>query len=271
MKPISYPSRWSLDEWFVQLISSPIFLAFKAQSLTSYERSTESKDDFVKTLVPKVIKLTNLPLAVVEYRLTPEVAHPEHIKDVISGLTLLTSSSLLDCEQGAAKWDRSNLSLAGHSVGAFLCCQLTLQPPSSLTSFSVPTKIRQSIKGIMIIAGIYDLNDMLDEYPDYASWTKEAMGSDDEGLKRESVANWGLYEDQAGKKLKVFVVSGKEDELVSERQADLMVKRLKEMLKGNDQEIQRRLKIDYDTVKGTHDSMLHKDEIPNLWANWIKE
>ncbi|GAA5914537.1 alpha/beta hydrolase [Sporobolomyces salmoneus] len=232
---------------------------------------SEAKEDFVNTLVPRMLKLTNLPLAVVEYRLTPEISHPEHILDVISGLSLLMNSALLPCENGAAKWDRTNLALAGHSVGAFLCCQLTLEPPTSLTSFSVPPRVRQAIKSIMIIAGIYDLNDMLDEYPDYASWTEEAIGLDKQVLEMESVANWKLFEDEAGKGLEVFVVSGKEDELVSERQADLMLKRLKGMLGNRQEDIDKRLKVDYDTVKGTHDSMLHRDEIPQLWAEFAKQ
>ena len=96
------------------------------------------------------------------------------------------------------------------------------------------------------------------------------MGVDKEVLKSESVSNWELYDDEPGKKLRFFVVSGKEDELVSERQANLMVKRLKELL-GSEKEIEERLRIDYDTVKGTHDSMLHKDEIPQLWADFIKK
>jgi len=96
------------------------------------------------------------------------------------------------------------------------------------------------------------------------------MGSDMEVIALESVSNWKLYDDEHGKKLRFFVVSGKEDELVSERQANLMVKRLKELL-GSEKEIEGRLRIDYDTVKGTHDSMLHKDEIPQLWADFIKK
>lgn len=123
----------------------------------------------------------------------------------------------------------------------------------------------------MIIAGIYDLNDMLIEYPDYSDWTGDAMGLDKQVLEKESVSNWNLFEDEEGKRMKFFLVSGKEDELVSQRQADLMVKQLKRMLGNDEAEIEKRLKVDYDTVKGTHDSMLHKDEIPRLWADWIKE
>ncbi|GAA5822779.1 hypothetical protein JCM10212_001511 [Sporobolomyces blumeae] len=231
---------------------------------------SEAKEDFTKSLVPKVLKLTNLPLAVVEYRLTPEVAHPAHVNDVISGLSLLTSSSLLECENGSPKWNRNDLALAGHSVGAFLCCQLTLRPPASLKSFSVPDRVRRAISSIVVIAGIYDLEDMLVEYPDYASWTDEAIGLDPETLRNESVSNWSLYEDEAGKNLRIFLVSGKEDELVSEQQADLMVKCFKRML-GSDDEAQRRFKVDYDTVKGTHDSMLHMDEIPRIWAEFVEE
>lgn len=221
--------------------------------------------------MPRVLKLTNLPLAVVEYRLSPEVAHPQHILDVISGFSLLTNPGLLACEGGSAKWDRTNLAIAGHSVGAFLCCQLTLEPPASLTSFSVPRSVRQAIKSIVIIAGIYDLSDMLVEYPSYASWTHDAMGSDAAVLEQESVANWKLFDDEAGRNLRVFVVSGKDDELVSERQADLMVKRLKAMLDSQGSGASRRLRVDYDTVKGTHDSMLHKDEIPKLWADFATQ
>ncbi|GAA5945264.1 alpha/beta hydrolase [Sporobolomyces koalae] len=228
---------------------------------------SESKADFVDTLVPRILKLTNLPLAVLEYRLTPEVAHPEHVLDVISGLSLLTSTSLLDCEAGSAKWNRNDLALAGHSVGAFLCCQIALRPPAALASYSVPATVRRSVSSIVVIAGIYDLNDMLDEYPDYASWTGEAIGLDQQTLKVESVANWMLYDDAAGKRLRICVVSGKEDELVSERQADLMVARLKALL-GSEDEIRDRLKVDYDTVKGSHDDMLRRDEIPQLWAEF---
>ncbi|GAA5954751.1 hypothetical protein JCM8115_005517 [Rhodotorula mucilaginosa] len=248
----------------------------------------EAKSDFVKTLAPALVRHTGLPVAFVEYRLTPEVVHPAHIQDVIAGFELLTGP-LLACEKGEAKWNRSRLIAAGHSAGAWMATTLVMAPPPGHDSYQVPTLIRQAIERIIPVVGIYDLISTLDEYPDYGpEFIDEAFGTDRESYRLESPARWSRYEDEAAQKLRILVIQSREDELVSPRQARVLIRRLRQLYGcASEEEAQEEadapvgeeekktlpanVEVDFDSVGSTHMGMLELDALPRRIGEYLKD
>ncbi|GAA5877411.1 hypothetical protein JCM1840_006092 [Sporobolomyces johnsonii] len=241
---------------------------------------SESKEDFTDTLVPSLVRHTHLPVAVLEYRLAPADPHPAQILDVLAGLSLLSSPELLTLENGSARWSRQSLVLAGHSAGAFMAAELVLRPPPSASpSFAVPRAVRQSISSVICVDGIYDLPELLDEYPSYHYFVDDAFGTDAKILAAESPARWDLYDDDAARKVRFLVLHSKEDELLSLRQPQVFVRRLKELLGGTEagegaNEAEKGLpatvEVDFDSLEGTHEGLLKRDELPRAIARWMR-
>ncbi|GAA5991776.1 hypothetical protein JCM10908_001137 [Rhodotorula pacifica] len=248
----------------------------------------EAKSDFVNTLAPALVRHTGLPVAFVDYRLTPEVVHPVHIQDVIAGFELLTGP-LLPCEDGEAKWDRSRLVVAGHSAGAWMATTLVLRPPQGHESYRVPDKVRHAIERIIPVVGIYDLISTLDEYPDYGpEFIDEAFGTDRESYKLESPARWSRYDDEAANKLRILVIQSREDELVSPRQARVLVRRLRQIYgctaegepheeadapvgEEEKKQLPKNVEVDFDSVGSTHMEMLQLDALPRRIGKYLKD
>jgi hypothetical protein len=275
---------------FLLVISSLRFLP----QLTLFALA-ESKDDFVNTLVPNLLKHVRLPLAILEYRLAPLHPHPAQISDVLSALSLLTGP-LLPLEGDSPKWSRSNLVLCGHSVGAFMAASLVLSPPpassaasSYLPSFTVPPSIRQAITGIICIDGIYDLPTLLSEYPSYSSFVDEAFPAGGAVLAAESPARWQLPEDDEREgrtrvKVLVLVLHSKEDELLSLNQPRVFLRRLKQLygsrsgdgpekesadapLSGKEElDLPDNVEVDFGSVTGTHNGLLEREEVAKVIA-----
>lgn len=243
----------------------------------SLPTSTEKKEDFRETLVPVLLEQTGLPLAVLEYRLAPEHPHPAHITDVLAGLSTLTSSSsLLDCEQGSAHWDRNRLVLLGHSAGAFMCLQVLFDPPSGSVSPPVPPSLREKIEAAYLIDGIYDLPSLLDEYPSYVSFVSQAFGpppsSTDEASDNNSAAS-STYDLESPARWTVpprvlahtqlHLLHSQQDELLSLAQPELLLARVYESLDDGEQadgtakETSKAIKVDYEALQGGHFEVVH--------------
>ncbi|KAK4046439.1 hypothetical protein OIO90_006571 [Microbotryomycetes sp. JL221] len=232
---------------------------------------TEAKEDFRNDLMPAFVKATGLPTACVEYRLAPQYRHPTQALDSFAGLKRLVSSEPFACEQKTGpRWNRDELIIAGHSVGAFICLSLTLKPSSSDHPFSkLPLDVRDAVQGVVAIDGIYDLPSLLEEYPSYDSFVGSAFDLTPDVLERESPARWELDDDRTNDSpLHVLVLHSREDELLTLRQPEEFVKRftsLQGVKKGK-----ATLEVDYDTLKGTHDGVLRTDLLPRRVAEWAE-
>ncbi|BGP02207.1 hypothetical protein NBRC10513v2_005855 [Rhodotorula toruloides] len=246
----------------------------------------ECKESFRASFAPLLVKHTGLPVACVEYRLSPHVSHPTHILDVIAGFETLTGP-LLECEGGQAKWDRKTLFIGGHSVGAWMTTTLVLRPPPGHNSFSVPTHIRTAIKRAIPVVGIYDHVSTLEEYPDYQEWVAAAF-PDPSKYKTESPARWDKFDDEAGKNLRFLVIQSWEDELVSPCQARVLIRRLRQLYGSAsaeemdipaeapvDEEEKKQLpsnvEVDFDSVGSTHMGMLDREELPRRIGQYLQD
>lgn len=83
----------------------------------------------------------------VNYRLLPEVKHPAHLEDVEAAIAYIK-----------AQYGVSEYSVVGHSAGATLALQL-----------------RETPQRLFLLDGIYDLAELISEYPDYRSFVDEAF------------------------------------------------------------------------------------------------
>lgn len=168
----------------------------------------------------------------INYRLSPEVKHPFHLFDVVQAISLLVNS-----------YQVKELLFVGHSVGATLMLQLLnprvvlndgfqiLRSTKDLHNTSLPEPAQicsvlehfEQIKfsTFFFLDGIYDVQDLVREYPSYESFVYKCFVNDqhiregtpvsssktDRDLKRNSFA----YD-------RFVIVHSLEDELVTLRQ-----------------------------------------------------
>ncbi|KAL8284164.1 hypothetical protein RQP46_004913 [Phenoliferia psychrophenolica] len=233
---------------------------------------SEAKEDFRQTLAPFLITATSLPLAVLEYRLAPASPHPAQINDVLAGLALLSSSALFSQEDGTQRWTRSNIILIGHSAGAFMAASVVLAPPKDVRpAFAVSSAVRSAVSGIICVDAIFDLPDLLDEYPTYGSaFVDGAFGTDPNTLAAESPARWTFVSRTEGgrRALRIFVLHSREDELLTLRQPNLFVEKIKKLLEVDGGAAE--LEVDYETLKGSHDDVVKREELPKAVGAWIQ-
>lgn len=230
----------------------------------------ESKEDFTNTFMFSLVRSTSLPVACLEYRLAPTFPHPAQALDSLSGLSLLSSPSLLPIENGSPRWDRSNIYLIGHSAGAFIALSLVLQPPKgSKLDGAVKKEVRRAVKGVVCVDGIYDLPSLLEEYPTYDSFVNDAFGLEPSYLAEESPARWDLVDEEGERELKVLVLHSREDDLLSLSQPDVFVERFKSKLEGR--EGRGSVEVDYESLKDGHAEMLSREELPLAAAKWVRK
>jgi len=103
-----------------------------------------------------ILQHTSAPGASINYRLSPEVRHPLHLHDARAALAALR-----------AAYPIPKMLLIGHSAGAWLAFQEEM--PADC---------------VIGLDGIYDLEELVMEYPAYADFVQMAFGPDREAWRR---------------------------------------------------------------------------------------
>ncbi|KAG7810968.1 hypothetical protein KL921_002596 [Ogataea angusta] len=100
-------------------------------------------------------QVTEIQLFVLDYRMSPEVVHPDHILDVLHALSFIH------------KLDINKVSLIGHSAGSTMCTQI-LEYKTFLGFYGIEFSLSvPDIDSIVFLDGIFDIPKMLEEYPSY--------------------------------------------------------------------------------------------------------
>lgn len=131
--------------------------------------------------------------------------------------------------------------LVGHSAGACLSFQAAHV---------------EGCKGIIGAEGIYDLEDLANEYPDYEFFIEDAFGKDKVVWREASPVNLN-FESLA---LAITLVQSPEDQLLSPRQTELMQSKL--------QNTPVKLR-EISWIKGTHDISITTLEFFKVVHNFI--
>lgn len=132
----------------------------------------------------------------VNYRLSPEVKHPTHLKDVNAALEMIVRD-----------YPSEKLGLVGHSVGATIALQML--DFENITG--LPTQI--NVNKVYLLDGIYDIPDLVLEYPSYISFVGEAFSSDTEWRQATQVTNGSNISP-----IDIAIIYSEDDELLLERQ-----------------------------------------------------
>ena len=178
-----------------------------------------------------------MTLASVNYRLSPSIKHPGHQEDVTAALQYMKD-----------RYGMEEFVLVGHSAGACLAFQCA----------SVP-----GCRAVVGVEGIYDLPELVEEYPKYRDFVEEAFGEDNVVWRKASPTNIIL---DVSTPLTVQLVQSTQDKLLSRRQTELMFSALQS--KGN-------ITLqDIAWIKGSHNLSIATSEfctvIHNFIANIIK-
>ncbi|KAK7687545.1 hypothetical protein QCA50_009430 [Cerrena zonata] len=162
----------------------------------------------------------------VNYRLSPQFKHPSHLIDVVTALNTLNVHYSID-----------NIILVGHSVGATLLLQLLnykqiidlgVDKSDPRITNNPPASLNVSLKDLVFVDGIYDIVDLIDEYPGYALFVNEAFNSlqhyKDSSQLSSTVFQKNPLFALAGETPRFTVVQSLQDELLSARQTHGFVK-----------------------------------------------
>ncbi|KAF9264795.1 alpha/beta-hydrolase [Marasmius fiardii PR-910] len=139
-------------------------------------RSEDKNDHFL--LAQNLVASTGCPVAVPNYRLTPksvearsDFRHPEHAQDILEFLNyILTGQST----HSTILFDPSRVYLIGHSCSAHMLSAIILDS-SHVTPTLTPTQsLLAAVQGVIMSEGIYDIDKLLEHYPQYHEWFIDA-------------------------------------------------------------------------------------------------
>lgn len=172
--------------------------------------------DFEKlcaTMVDSSKGVLNYSLFSIDYRLSPGVKHPIHLRDIVKNLYQLIQEFHID-----------SLQLVGHSVGATMAWQVAVSAESLFTSRDEIAAVRARLVGLYLVDGIYSLSELLDEYPDYDYFVSQAFEDGARSFEEFKYSIKRLPLDVPA----IHLLHSYKDELLTLRQANYMASLLQE-------------------------------------------
>ncbi|CCU83010.1 hypothetical protein BGHDH14_bgh00180 [Blumeria hordei DH14] len=167
--------------------------------------------------------------------------HPDHINDVLAGLTLL---------QNQYQFGHDYL-LAGHSCGATLAFQSVMRDcfPSSTPKPSI----------IVGIAGIYNLLGLRDRHDDaaYGAFLNGAFGADESILHAAAPTNYPAFPNSWPEAKLVVLAQSRDDELVEAVQ-------LNDITTSSLAQSNARIEVNKEIIIGAHDAAWQEGQIADL-------
>lgn len=182
--------------------------------------------------------------ASIDYRLSPKIHHPEHIKDVLKALSALYSTFKME-----------QMVLVGHSAGTFLALQSMV--PQFYREYGDDNTERavNACIAVFCVEGIYDLKTLLLVYPSYRDFVHQAFGTDEDLYDQFSPAS-GLYTVDNAKQL--FIVHSPQDELLDYSQPSVGVRQL------------HNTNITTVEIPGTHNEAYLQPELEQAITGYLK-
>lgn len=230
-----------------------------------------------QVLAQNLVHATKLPVIVPNYRLSPQVSlgsdvnnassnfkHPGHAEDMALAL-----SKIHDFARDSPQIDNEFIIfLAGHSCGAHMISTLILEPPEgerTKLEAPLPQGLHNLIRGVIVIEGIYDLDLLLSDFPDYRDFIDgafpAAIGDKEENKFSQFSVNH--YARRSGAITPWLVLHSPNDTLVNMIQAQVMHDHLMKEYSEVDTKSSL-IHHDFETLTGDHDDLLESPELIRL-------
>ncbi|KAF9456785.1 Alpha/Beta hydrolase protein [Collybia nuda] len=226
----------------------------------------EDKTDH-KLLARKLAASTRYPVAIPNYRLTPReppgdnhFKHPGHAEDLLSFLSFLTS---WQGPSGIGQlYDPHTLYLMGHSCSAHMLTSIFLDSSSITPTLTPPTSLIQAVKGIIVSEGIYDLEILLSDFPQYQGWFIGPTFGRNAAYASFSTTRFSLRNPD----IRWLVIHSKGDTLVNFAQSEAI---LNHLIKLNGEDAKHRVNRSMGILDGEHNDILVDDDYVKLAVNFI--
>ena len=195
-------------------------------------------------------------VALINYRLTTKdslLHYPVHSQDVLDALEFLVNEKS-KALQGL--YDSSNLHVAGHSCGAHILSSIFMD--ATLTSILKPSnKLLQSSQTVSLSEGLYDLDLLLQTFPDYINFIGPVFDSARGTFRTYSPVNWKTRKPA----IRWQIIHSSGDSLVDIAQSAAMLNALNAQ---GAYVIER-----FDSITGDHDEILTKEQYANMIAEFM--
>lgn len=179
-------------------------------------------------LARSLVKATGFAVAVPNYRLTTgdtPLEHPAHCEDIVHFLHHIRSWAPQD---SSPVYDHAKIFLMGHSCSAHMLASILLDSP--YPSLRLPTEILRSVQGVVFSEGIYDIDLLLNSFPNYRSWFIAAAFGSRSSYQDVSVNKYSYPEALAN--VRWLIVHSSGDTLVDVKQSSAMLQRLRDLEPG---------------------------------------
>jgi len=208
---------------------------------------SEDKLDHAQ-LAHNLVIATSFPVAVPNYRLStdhPVFLHPAHAQDILQFLNYTLSHP-------SPVFDSGNLILIGHSCSAHMLSSIFLDSSAITPSLSPSPELLHSVKAIIMSEGIYDLDTLIANFPNYREWfIQPAFGIS------ESYPQFSVLKYPARSQFSWLLLHSKGDTFVDQIQTDTMYDHLSQIFP-------HKVSRNVDDLVEQHDDILRGDRYIEL-------
>ena len=219
----------------------------------------EDKRDHAQ-LALNLVTATACPVAVPNYRLTPsanedpQFRHPMHAEDILHFLQFVTGWQDPPCS-----FDNRSIFLIGHSCSAHMLSSILLDSSSVTPSLTPSQEVLDSVKGLILSEGIYDIDALLATFPTYRDWFIQATFGPSDSYAKYSVLGYTLRSPSSTSWL---LLHSSGDTLVDIGQTDAMHKHLQELYPQG-------IFINTSDLKEEHNSIFRTDIYVKIVSDFI--
>jgi hypothetical protein len=158
-------------------------------------------------------------------------------------------------------YDPNAIHLIGHSCAAHMLSSIFLDSSSITPSLTPTHAVFRSVKSIALSEGIYDIDLLLSDYPEYRSWFIAPTFGDVDSYGDFSVANYS----SRTRNIRWLIVHSTGDTLVNMDQSKAMYEHLRR-LTGEDAE--GRVECDFHSFNMGHHDMFADEGFVGLLVNF---
>lgn len=219
---------------------------------------SEDKLDHAQ-LARNLVVATSFPVAVPNYRLSPTsdgdhpvFIHPAHAQDILQFLNYTLSHP-------SPVFDPGNLILIGHSCSAHMLSSIFLDSSAISPSLSPSPELLHSVKAIIMSEGIYDLDTLITNFPNYREWFIQPAFGISKSYSQFSVLK---YPARHPSEFSWLLLHSKGDTFVDQIQTDTMYGHLSQIFP---QKVSRNV----DDLVEQHDDILRGDRYIELISQFI--
>lgn len=223
---------------------------------------------FARQLVLK----TSCSVVVPNYRLTPQrptkdnyLHHPAHAEDILLFLNFLLR---WEGPKGlpAKPYDLRRIYLIGHSCSAHMLTSIFLDSSLITPTLAPPPSLLRAVQGIIMSEGIYDLDLLLQHFPNYREqFVAHAFGGDKQ-LSRFATTKYSLRESSTH--IRWLIIHSTGDHLVNPPQSELIFSHLSQAygsLTGHF------ISNNFDKLTGEHNDILTEDRYVDIYAEIVRD